>query len=233
MNNLQTFNYESKEIRTFFIESIPYWVAKDVCDILNLTNITESLKRVDLDDLTSFKLNSGGQSRDMKLINESGLYTLILLSNKPEAKKFKKWITSEVLPSIRKTGQYNIETDPNRFLAQAVQLANKMLEEQRPLVEFAQSVRESKNGILIRNLAKNLSPATGEKRLYEWLRQNRIIMPDKTEPYQQFIDSGYFEMKEHVYEDKDGGKHITFTPLVTGKGQIYIDKRWRSEHGRA
>jgi len=229
MNDLQIFNYESKQIRTIIINEEPWWVAKDVCDILEIQNTTQAIQSLEEDERSMFNI---GRQGNTNIINESGLYSLILQSRKPEAKKFKKWITSEVLPSIRKTGQYSIESDPQKFLAQAVQLANKLLEEQKPLVEFAESVRDSKSGILIRNLAKNLSPVTGEKRLYEWLRQNRIMMPDKSEPYQQFIDNGYFEMKEHVYEDKEGGKHITFTPLVTGKGQIYIEKKWRQQHGR-
>ncbi|PKL19542.1 MAG: phage repressor protein/antirepressor Ant [Spirochaetae bacterium HGW-Spirochaetae-5] len=232
MNDLQIFNYESKQIRTVIINNEPWWVAKDVCDILELNNITESLRRIDPSDLTSIKLNSGGQNREMMIVNESGLYSLILRSNKPEAKNFRKWITSEVLPSIRKTGQYNIETDPSKLIAQAVLVANRILEEQRPLVEFAKSVRESKNGVLVRHLAKNLRPATGEKRLYEWLRQNKIIMPESTEPYQQYIDSGYFEMRENVFDVPEGGKHISYTSLVTGKGQIYIEKKWREQHER-
>ena len=117
MKELQLFQYEENDIRGLDVDGVPYFVAKDICDILELTNITESLKRVDGEDLTSVKLNSGGQMREMKIVNESGLYALILLSNKPEAKKFKKWITSEVLPSIRKTGQYSIQkTDEELIL---------------------------------------------------------------------------------------------------------------------
>lgn len=233
MNDLQIFSYESKQIRTVLINNEPWWVAKDVCDILGYTNSRKAVSDHCKGVTNSYPLQTAGGMQELSIINEPDLYRLIVKSTLPSAAKFEQWVFEKVLPSIRKTGQYSIESDPQKFLAQAVQLANKLLEEQKPLVEFAESVRDSKCGILIRNLAKNLSPATGEKRLYEWLRQNRIIMPDKTEPYQPFIDKGYFEMKEHIYEDKEGGKHITFTPLVTGKGQIYIEKRWRQQHGRA
>lgn len=111
MQELQIFNYESREVRTVKIDGDIFWVAKDVCDILDLSNVTESLRRVDDDDRTSVVINSGGQDREMFAINESGLYCLIFESRKPEAKKFKKWVTSEVLPSIRKTGSYLSKND--------------------------------------------------------------------------------------------------------------------------
>ena len=231
MNDLQLFNYEGRAVRTVTIEGEPWWVAKDVCDILELTNITESLKRVAEEDLTSVKLNSGGQDREMRIINESGLYSLILLSIKPEAKKFKKWITSEVLPSIRKTGQYNIEQNPQKLISMALIEAHKILEEQKPLVEFAEAVRESKDGKLIREIAKSLKPETGEKRLFNWLRDQGLLLKGTREPAQHYIDMGIFQLKPNTWQDSSGEEHISYTPLVTGKGQLYIEKKWREQYG--
>lgn len=229
MGELQIFNYEEKAIRTVTINGEPWWVAKDVCDILNHSNSRMALESLEDDEKGVSKVYTPGGLQDVSIVNESGLYSLILKSNKPEAKKFKKWITSEVIPSIRKTGSYSIESDPAKFLAQAVQLANKLLEEQKPLVEFAQAVRDSKEGILIRDMAKALNPPTGEKRLYLWLRNNKMIMPYSTEPYQPFIDRGIFSRRENVYDGADGDKHISFTTLITGKGQQYIQQKWSKD----
>lgn len=111
MNELKIFKYEETDIRTLIIKDETWWVARDICNILELNNISESLKRIDEEDLSSEKLMSGGQLREMKIINESGLYALIMTSTKPEAKQFKRWITHEVLPTIRKTGGYISNSD--------------------------------------------------------------------------------------------------------------------------
>jgi prophage antirepressor-like protein len=106
-NSLQVFQFESNEVRAFMKDSEIWWVAKDVCEVLGLVNITEALKALDPDELTSTMLKSGGQNREMKIINEPGLYSLILRSRKPQAKTFKRWVTHEVLPTIRKTGSFD------------------------------------------------------------------------------------------------------------------------------
>ena len=105
-NDIKIFNYEDKEIRILDIDGEPWWVAKDVCDVLELGNITEALRGLDEDELSSVSLKSGGQAREMSIISDPGLYSLILRSRKPEAKVFKRWITHDVLPAIRKTGMY-------------------------------------------------------------------------------------------------------------------------------
>ncbi len=106
MNDIQIFNFQSNEIRTILKDNEPWFVAKDICDVLGLGNITEALRNLDDDELTSEILKSGNQGREMKLVSESGLYALVIRSNKPNARKFRKWITSEVLPNIRKSGIY-------------------------------------------------------------------------------------------------------------------------------
>ena len=106
MNEIVAFNFNGADVRTLTKDGNPWWVAKDVCDVLGLSNITEALAGLDRDELTSVMLKSGGQGREMKIINEAGLYSLILRSRKPEARTFKRWITHEVLPTLRKTGSY-------------------------------------------------------------------------------------------------------------------------------
>lgn len=106
MNDLQVFNYGECEVRALMIDSAPWWVLKDICQVLNLKETHRVAARLDEDELTVAKVHSGGQNRKMNIINESGLYSVILRSDKPEAKAFKRWVTREVLPSIRKTGTY-------------------------------------------------------------------------------------------------------------------------------
>ncbi|WP_156775147.1 Bro-N domain-containing protein [Dethiosulfovibrio peptidovorans] len=114
-SDVTLFEFERMVVRVVFIDGNPWWVAKDVCDILSLGNVTEALRGLDEDELTSVILKSGGQSREMKVINEPGLYSLILRSRKPEAKRFKRWLTHELLPTIRKTGSYALPgVDPSK-----------------------------------------------------------------------------------------------------------------------
>lgn len=116
MNELQIFSYNGSQVRTIEKDGQAWWVLKDVCDVLELSDTRRTAERLDDDELTRLKLHSGGQSREMYVINESGLYNVILRSDKPQAKPFRKWVTSEVLPTIRKTGQYNATQKPNKAL---------------------------------------------------------------------------------------------------------------------
>lgn len=132
---LQVFSFEKKDVRVVMKDDIPWWVAKDVCDILELNNITEALRGLDEDELTSEILKSGGQGREMRLVSESGVYTLVMRSNKPEAKRFRKWVTSEVLPQLMRTGSYSAKEKgkgrENPDDAQRLELARKRLEIQQ------------------------------------------------------------------------------------------------------
>lgn len=138
MNDLSIFKYESKEVRTVDIDGETYWVAKDVCEVLDIKNATQAVAQLDQDELTMFYI--GGQVGEVNVINESGLYSLIIRSNKPEAKRFKKWITSEVLPSIRKTGQYLLERKIEELQSQYAELEESISEDHKTLksvMEFA------------------------------------------------------------------------------------------------
>ena len=115
-NKIQAFDFNERAVRCIMKDGEPWWVAKDVCDVLGLANPSESLKALDEDELTSETLRSGGQGREMNLISESGLYTLILRSNKAEARPFRRWVTHEVLPTLRKTGHYSIDENLMRLI---------------------------------------------------------------------------------------------------------------------
>lgn len=177
----------------------------------------------------------------MVIINESGMYSLILGSRLVNAKKFKHWVTSEVLPSIRKTGGYNLPQTYAEALraladkadeAERLMLVNHKLEEQnarmRPKEIFADAVAASKTSILIGELAKIITQngyQIGQKRLFTWLRENGYLMKygtSKNMPTQRYVEQGLFEIKESNLQNPDGSVRITKTTKVTGKGQQYF-----------
>jgi prophage antirepressor-like protein len=138
-NEILKFEYEGKQIRTAGTSDEPFFVAKDVCDILGLSNSREATSSLDIDELVSVKLTSGGQVRDMQAVTEPGLYELIFKSRKPEAKKFKRWVKHDVIPSIRKTGQYNIANMSRGDLARII---IEQEEENKELADTNQSLAE-------------------------------------------------------------------------------------------
>lgn len=113
MNDLQVFDFEQKSVRVVMKGSEPWWVAKDVADILEFQDAANAIRLLDEDEKGTQKVSTPGGEQEMSVINESGLYTLIMRSNKPEAKRFRKWVTSEVLPTIRKTGRYSVKSNPD------------------------------------------------------------------------------------------------------------------------
>lgn len=241
MNELKIFkNSEFGEIRTVEIGGEPWFVGKDVAEVLGYSNPQKAVRdHIDDDDKTlneSFTVN-GTQG---VLINESGLYSLILSSKLPNAKAFKRWVTSEVLPSIRKHGLYAKEElldNPDIAIAAFKALkeereARKALEAEnermQPLALFAKSVSASDTSILIGDLAKLLKQNgydTGQKRLFEELRQRSFLMKtgsSKNLPTQNAMELGLFEVKESTINNPDGSVRVTKTTKVTGKGQVYF-----------
>lgn len=241
MNELKIFkNSEFGEIRTVEIGGEPWFVGKDVAEVLGYSNPQKAVRdHIDDDDKTlneSFTVN-GTQG---VLINESGLYSLILSSKLPTAKAFKRWVTSEVLPSIRKHGLYAKEElldNPDIAIAAFKALkeereARKALEaenkQMKPLALFAKSVSASDTSILIGDLAKLLKQNgydTGQKRLFEELRQRSFLMKSgssKNLPTQKAMELGLFEVKESTINNPDGSVRVTKTTKVTGKGQVYF-----------
>lgn len=255
MNYIEIFkNEEFGEIRTVTINGEPWFVAKDISDALGYRMASDMTRRIDSDDKGTHLTSTPSGNQNMSIINESGLYTAILSSKLESAKRFKHWVTSEVLPSIRKHGAYMssevIErtlTDPDYLIQLATalkeerqarklaerekELANKTIEKQRPLVDFANKVSDSSNLIDMGKMAKLLKDEhinIGRNRLFDWLRKKKILMKNNM-PYQRYIDSGYFQVKESVYESPYGSK-AQQTTYVTGKGQIYITEKLRKEY---
>lgn len=248
MDELQIF--QSKEfgkVRTLVKGGEPWFVASDVCESLGLSNPTVSVNRLDADERSKFNL---GRQGEVNTVNEYGLYNLVLGSRKPEAKAFKRWITHEVIPTIRKHGGYltpdkveEILTNPDAIIRLATQLkeerakreaAEKVIEEQRPKALFADAVSASKTSILIGALAKLIRQNgvdVGQKRLFEWLRKKGYLIKsgnDKNMPTQRSMERGLFEVKEGSYVDGDGVNRITRTTKVTGKGQLYFVNKFLS-----
>ena len=247
MNDLQIFkNPEFGEIRTIEKDGEPWFVGKDVAEGLGYSNTADAVqKHVDDDDKLTSQIAIAGQNRNIIIINESGLYSLVLSSKLPGAKQFKRWITSEVIPSIRKHGGYLTPDKLEEVLLKPdtlIQLAQNLkaeqekrmalevkMEEQKPKVLFAESVEAAKTSILIGELAKLLKQNginIGQNRLFEWLRNNGYLIrrqgSDYNMPTQRAMEMGLFEIKETTITHSDGHIHVSKTPKVTGKGQVYF-----------
>lgn len=238
-NQLQIFNYQSKQVRTVTKDGESWFVAKDICDILELGNSRMALERLDNDEKGVSLIDTPGGTQSMQVVNEPGLYVLILGSRKKEAKAFKRWITHEVIPSIRKNGGYIANQEnltPEQIVANALIVAqniiaekDRLLEEQRPKVLFADAVSASKTSILIGELAKILRQngiEIGQNRLFEWLRVNGYLISrkgtDYNMPTQYSMELGLFEVKETTITHSDGHISVSKTAKVTGKGQLYF-----------
>lgn len=238
MNEVQLFNFESHEVRSLLLNNEPWFVGKDVAEILGYKNTKDALtKHVDDEDKLGSQIATSGQNRNMTIINESGLYSLVLSSKLPSAKKFKRWVTSEVLPALRKTGQYQVKELSGQELmakalieAQSVLAAkDKVIEEMKPKVVFADAVATSHTSILVGELAKILKQNgidMGQKRLFAWLREKGYLIKrqgtDYNMPTQKAMDLGLFEIKEGSYVNGSGVNITTKTSKVTGKGQQYF-----------
>lgn len=241
MNELQVFkNQEFGSVRTLTINDEPWFVGKDVAEILGYSNPRDAIsKHVDSEDKNSVAIRDGitRGNPNQTVINESGLYCLVLSSKLPSAKKFKRWVTSEVLPALRKTGQYQVKELSGQELmakalieAQSVLAAkDKQIEEMKPKALFADAVTASHTSILVGELAKILKQNgidMGQKRLFAWLRENGFLIKrkgtDYNMPTQKAMDLGLFEIKEGSYVNGSGVNITTKTPKVTGKGQQYF-----------
>jgi anti-repressor protein len=244
MNQLQIFNYQTKEVRTVIKNGEPWFVAKDVCEILEHSNSRVAISRLEEDEKGVSKVYTLGGEQELTVINEFGLYSLVLTSNKPEAKQFKRWITHEVIPSIRQHGTYmtpdfveSALSNPDTMITflqkykeeqQKRIEAENQIEAQKPKVVFADAVSISKTSILIGDLAKLIKQngyEIGQKRLFKWLRENGYLMQHGESynmPTQKSMQLGLFEVKEGTVINPDDSVRITKTTKVTGKGQIYF-----------
>lgn len=256
MNEFQTFNFDYSVVRAITINGDPYFIGKEIAEILGYTNPQKAIRdHVDDDDKLTERIVLSGQKREVYMINESGLYSLVLSSKLPEAKRFKRWVTREVLPSIRKHGMYatpqtaeKILEDPD-FLIKALQDLKQEREKRKaletenksmqPKALFADAVATSKTSILIGDLAKILKQNgvnIGQKRLFEWLRDHGYLVKrngaDRNMPTQKSMDMGLFEIKETVVTHADGHVTISKTTKVTGKGQQYFINKFLANEAR-
>lgn len=247
MNQLQVFNnQEFGQVRTMMINGSPWFVAKDVCECLDINNSRQALARLDSDEKNSVILNDGTPGNPEKgIVNEYGLYSLVLSSRKPSAKAFKRWITHEVIPAIRKHGAYmtgeTLEqalTSPDFLIRLATELkteqearrlAEAQIEANKPKVLFADSVAASHGSILVGELAKLLNQNgidIGQNRLFNWLRENGYLIcrkgTDYNMPTQRSMEMQLFSIKETAITHSDGHVSISKTVKVTGKGQLYF-----------
>lgn len=239
MNELQVFkNQEFGSVRTLVVNDEPWFVGKDVAESLGYTATEKAIRtHIDGDDKGVTEMDTPGGKQKVVIINESGLYCLVLSSKLPSAKKFKRWVTSEVLPALRKTGQYQVkELSGSELMAKALIEAqsvlaakDKQIEEMKPKVVFADAVATSHTSILVGELAKILKQNgidMGQKRLFAWLREKGYLIKrqgtDYNMPTQKAMDLGLFEIKEGSYVNGSGVNITTKTPKVTGKGQQYF-----------
>lgn len=244
MNELQVFNNAMfGNVRIILQDNEPWFVAKDVCDCLEINNSRQALSRLDNDEKNSVILNDGTAGNPEKsIVNEYGLYSLVLSSRKPEAKEFKRWITHDVLPSLRKYGTYSLNIprtlpDALKAYASEIEQHNKtkaLLEAQRPKVIFADAVSTSDTDILIGDLAKLLNQnghSIGQNRLFERLRNEGFLISRKgssyNSPTQRAMEMGLFRIKETAITHSDGRVSLNKTPKVTGKGQLYFINRYK------
>lgn len=253
MNDLQIFkNSEFGEVRTKVINNEPYFSLNDVCRILEINNPSQAKTRLNKDGVISNEvIDSMGRTQQANFINESNLYKLVFQSRKSEAEKFADWVTSEVLPSIRKHGAYMssevIEktlSDPDYLIRLATNLkeekakralAEAQIEKDKPKVLFADTVSASNQSCLVGELAKLISQEAirrgeinkkiGQNNLFAWMRNSGYLCKSgerKNQPLQQYVEQGLFELKKGSYVDSNGSNITTTTTKVTGKGQIYF-----------
>ena len=252
MNETQLFNFKGQRVRTVTINNEPYFVGNDVATILGYSNYRNAVvNHVDKEDKLRTQIEYAGQNRNMTVINESGLYSLILGSKLPTAKEFKHWVTSEVLPSIRKHGAYMTPQTIEKALLSPdtiINLATQLKEEQeqrkhlqeeneqmKPKALFADAVSTSNSSILIGQLAKILGQndvSIGQNRLFAWMRKHVYLGTrgsKRNVPTQRSMELGLFKTKETVINHSDGHTTVNITTKVTGKGQQYFIQKFLGE----
>lgn len=230
MNTPQIFNFEHNEVRTVLVNDEPYFVGKDVASVLGYSNTKDALSRhVDLEDKMGSRITTSGQSREMTIINESGLYSLILKSKLPNAKKFKRWVTSEVLPTIRKTGSYS--NVPQSF-AQALRLAadleekNQLLEQQiaeyEPKISYLDTILSSTDTVATSQIAADygMSAIALNKLLNELGVQHKVS--GQWILYRKHMNQGYTKSHTSEIPKADGGTKVVMNTKWTQKGRVFI-----------
>ena len=241
MKEITIFNYEGNKVRTVMKKDSPWWVLKDVCAVLSISEYRDAAERLDADEREPVRVDTPGGPQEMICVNESGLYNLIIRSDKPEAKKFKRWITHEVLPTIRKHGLYATDEllDNPDFLIKALQelkktrarntelattisIQKQQIAEMEPKASYYDVVLNCKDAVSITTIAKDYGKSG--RWFNEYLhnlgvqfRQGKIWLL-----YQKYACHGYTTTKTHTYSWKDGSVHSKVHTYWTQKGRLFI-----------
>lgn len=252
---LKNFDFEGQQVRTVMIDNEPWFVLKDVCEVLEIKQPSAAKRRLNSEDVNTVIINHGNRGNpNMTAINESGLYDVIFMSRKPQAKDFRRWVTNEVLPSIRKHGVYMTEEvraeamispDFLREIAQTLeeeQRAREELEREKamnaPKVEFAERVEATDEAITLTEMAKLLDSVVGDmhvrkftKRLREEGYLFKRLVNGVSLPTKKYLDEGLFVVKETGYWSNTENEWIpTVQTRVTGKGQLYFVNKFQEEN---
>lgn len=257
MNQFTPFIFEGKQVRTLLIDNKPYFVGKDVADVLGYKNGSRDINtHVDDEDKLKYQIGTAGQMREQLIITESGVYSLILSSKLPAAKRFKHWVTSDVLPSIRREGAYVTPQTAYEWMAEpdnmikflekyksAQQEVRRLHDENQvmqPKALFADAVSVSSTSILVGDLAKLLKQNgvdIGANRLFQWLRDKHYLISQKgtgwNMPTQRAMELELFKVKETSIQHADGHVTVNKTPKVTGKGQQYFINKFLNDEQSA
>jgi anti-repressor protein len=244
VNAIQPFQFDGTDVRVVTQDGEPWFVLADVCRVLDIANPSDAASRIDQDALgTAEVIDSMGRTQRARIVEEAGVYEVVFLSRKPEARHFKRWITREVIPQIRRTGSYAVApvlpqdyATALRALAsevEAKQLLAAKVEADAPKVLFADAVATSHTEILVGELAKILrgnGVQVGGTRMFEWLRRDGYLIrregTDWNMPTQRSMELGLFRIKETAITHSDGHTSVSKTPKVTGKGQAYFVNRY-------
>lgn len=237
MNQTQIFNFEQNKVRTVLVNDVPYFVGKDVAEVLGYSKPRNAISiHVDVEDKQDAPIQGAlGGKQSMTIINESGLYSLIFKSKLPNAKKFKRWVTSEVLPSIRQTGTY---TNIPQTFSEALRLAadteeerarmEKQIKLDAPYTMFGKAVSNSDGAISIGEFCKIVyekhGMSIGRNKMFSWLRKKGYLISygrEKNNPKQKYIEQGLF-VSNPVIVARTQGNIQEATTLITGKGQVYF-----------
>lgn len=253
MNDLQIFNNEEfGEVRTAVVNDEPMFCLADICRVLEIKNVSDCKSRLRQKGIVTTDTLTNGGKQKMIFIDESNLYKTIFQSRKDSAERFTEWVTSEVLPSIRKNGGYitGQETlSDEELLSKALMVAQRKIDEKNNIIAmqdsriqgmipkeiFADAVSASHTSILVGDLAKLICQngyQIGQKRLFDWLRANGYLIKSGSSynmPTQRYVEQGLFEIKESNLVNPDGSVRITRTPKVTGKGQVYFVNKFLSK----
>lgn len=249
MSEVQIFqNQQFGSVRTVVLNKEPWFVVADACRALEIANARDALARIDDDEKDVVPIYTPGGLQKMNVVNEPGLYALVLGSRKPEAKVFRRWITHEIIPTIRKHGMYatpemaeRMLNDPDVMIRVLQELKTEReqrktleqkVEQDKPKVLFSDAVSTAHNSILIGDLAKLIRQngvEVGQKRLFEMLRQDGYLISrgaSRNMPSQRSMEMGLMEIKESTVASPDGHIRVTKTTKITGKGQVYFINRY-------